>query len=97
MKLQKTKMKCAEEEEAAEAETPIISAPLRKLADTRGKLPTILESRTRQTAQSNGETLVTGTTKAQPLSKKKRKLERELQKQIIKRYEEEQKKDSETN
>ncbi len=80
-----------EEEVATEADMPTLSAPLRKLANTRGELPPILESRTRQTAQDNDETLVTRTTAAHPLSKKKRKLEKELQKQIIKRYEEEQK------
>jgi hypothetical protein len=83
-----------EEQEQVEAEEPIISAPLKKLADTAGALPPILESRTRQQARSNSETLVTGTTEeewktAQPLSKKKRKLERELQKQMLKRAEEE--------
>ena len=81
-----------EEEVATEADMPTLSAPLRKLANTRGELPPILGSRTRQTAQHNDETLVTRTTAVHPLSKKKRKLERELQKQIIKSYEAEQKK-----
>jgi hypothetical protein len=87
-----------EEQEQAEAEEPtIISASLKKLADTDGELPPILNSRTRQQAQNNSETLVTGTTEeegktAQPLSKKKRKLERELQKQMLKRAEEEKNK-----
>ncbi len=87
-----------EEQEQAEAEEPtIISASLKKLADTDGELPPILNSRTRQQAQNNSETLVTGTTaeewkQVQPLTKKNRKLERELQKQILKRYKEESKK-----
>jgi hypothetical protein len=83
-----------EEQEEAEAEEPInVPASLKKLADTAGALPPTLESRTRQQAQNNSETLVTGTVEeewktAQPLSKKKRKLERELQKQMLKRAEE---------
>jgi hypothetical protein len=87
-----------EEQEQAEAEEPItIPASLKKLADTAGALPPILESRTRQQAQNNSETLVTGTVEdewktAQPLSKKKRKLERELQKQMLKKAEEEKNK-----
>jgi hypothetical protein len=82
------------DEETEAEESPVISAPLKKLADTLGALPQILESRTRH---GNSETLVTGTTteewkQVQPLTKKNRKLERELQKQILKRYEEESKK-----
>jgi hypothetical protein len=77
-------------EEEAEVETPAVSAPLRKLQDTRGALPTILQTRTRQKTQS--ETFVTGASEAPPLSKKKRKLKRELQKQMLKRNEEEMKK-----
>ncbi len=80
----------SEEEEQAEVETPAISASLRKLRDTLGALPTILETRTRQKTQ--GETMVTGTNEVQPLIKKKRKLEREFQKQLLKRNEEELKK-----
>jgi hypothetical protein len=79
-----------EEGEDIEVETPTMSAPLRKLRDTLGVLPTILGTRTRQKTQS--ETLVTGTTEAQPLSKNKRKLKRELQKQMLKRNKEELKK-----
>jgi hypothetical protein len=82
------------DEETEAEESPVISAPLKKLADTLGALPQILESRTRH---GNSETLVTGANteewkQVQPLTKKNRKLERELQKQILKRYEEESKK-----
>jgi hypothetical protein len=85
------------EQEQAEAEEPIeepmTPASLKKLADTTGALPPILESRTRRQTQNNRETLVTGTVEeatdtveekwntVQPLSEKKRKLERELQNQ----------------
>ncbi len=87
-----------EEQEQAEAEAPIATpASLKKLADTAGVLPPILESRTRQQAQNNSETLVTGTVEDEwkttpPLGKKKRKLERALQKQMLKRAEEEKNK-----
>ena len=87
-----------EEQEQAEAEAPIATpASLKKLADTAGVLPPILESRTRQQAQNNSETLVTGTVEEEwkttpPLGKKKRKLERVLQKQMLKRAEEEKNK-----
>jgi hypothetical protein len=84
-----------DEEEEEEVVTPVVPGPLKKLVDTLGALPTVLGSRTRQEAKNNSETLVTGTTEKKdkkPKGKKRRKLERELQKQMLKRYEEEKKK-----
>ena len=51
-----------EEQEQAEAEAPVITTLLKKLTDTAGALPPIIESRTRQKTPNNSVTLVTGTT-----------------------------------
>ena len=89
---------------------PVTTALLKKLTDTAGALPPIVESRTRQKTPNNSVTLTAGAAEeeqkpahplshlaslveewkiAEPLGKKKRKLERELQKQMLKRAEEE--------
>jgi hypothetical protein len=84
-----------EVEEETEDVTPVMTAPLKKLTDTLGALPTILESRTRQNTPNISETLVTRTSTLKqdgPLSKKYRKLERELEKQVVKKYEKKMKK-----
>jgi hypothetical protein len=86
-----------EEEEEADAEAPVISSSLKKLTDTLGALPPILESRTRQQAQTNGETLVVRTNEQEwktvpTVSKKQRKLVQDLKKQMHKRDEEDEKK-----
>ena len=79
-----------EQEEAATAtEVPAITPLLKQLTDTAGALPPILDSRTRQ---QTGVILVAGATEdeqqsSQPLNKKPRKIERELQKQMLKRAE----------
>jgi hypothetical protein len=43
-------------EEEIEAEPTVIPGPLKKLTDCYGKMPTIIESRTRQKAQNTSET-----------------------------------------
>jgi hypothetical protein len=83
--------------EEMEAEPTVIPSPLKKLTDCNGKMPAIVESRTRQKAQNTSETLVTAVTEEQEIpektaSKKQRKRNRELQKQMLKREEEEQRK-----
>jgi hypothetical protein len=75
-------------------ETPVLTVELKKLTDSNGALPPILESRMRQMAQGNNETLVTTEEEEEwtkPVSKKQRKIQRELQKQMLKRVEEENK------
>ena len=69
-------------------ETTAISGPLKKLTDSTGALPPIIESRTRQQAQSANATLVTTEEEwTIPTSKTQRKIQRELHKQTLKRDE----------
>jgi hypothetical protein len=67
---------------------------LKNLTDNTGVLPPTINSRTRQQAQNNGESLLTGAnewkTAKTVISKKQRKLRKELQSQLQKKEEEEE-------
>jgi hypothetical protein len=79
--------------DAEDDEIPVLPAPLKKLTDYNGALPPILEYRKRQKAQGTNETLVTTEEEewTKPVSKKQRKIQRDLQKQTHKRDEEQNK------
>ena len=68
------------------------SATLKNLTDNIGVLPPTIQSRTRQQAQNNGESLLTGAhewkTVKTVISKKQRKLRKEMQSQLRKKEEE---------
>jgi hypothetical protein len=72
----------------------IVPTALKKLTDHTGALPPTIGSRTRQQANDTGKSLYTTVT----VTKKQRKLRKELDAQLLKRYDKlRQKGNSETN
>jgi hypothetical protein len=68
--------------------TTLIPSQPKKLTDCCGALPPIIESRTRNKA-ANGETLIANEEEwVKPASKKQRRIQRDLQKQMLQRDEE---------
>jgi hypothetical protein len=78
-------------------ETPIVPIKLKNLTDHIGTLPPVIRSWTRQQPQETGESLITGANTEdcetfKTDTKKQRKLKKELQAQLLKRAEQENKK-----
>jgi hypothetical protein len=78
----------------ANDDTPIVPVALKKLTDWNGDTPPTIQSRTRQDAQDNGESLLTGanTEKWTTVTKKQRRLKKELESQLRKREDDASKK-----
>jgi hypothetical protein len=69
-----------------------VPTSLKKLSDDTGSLPPIIQSRTRKQAKETGESLMTGAEAIKTVTKKQRKFRKELQIRLLKREEEENKK-----
>jgi hypothetical protein len=76
-------------EENANKDVP---TSLKKLSDDTGALPPIIRSMTRQQAKETGESLMTGAEAIKSVTKKQRKFRKELKIRLLKREEEENKK-----
>jgi hypothetical protein len=77
-----------ESEECDDNEESVIIPALKKLTDTAGALPPVMQSRTRQEANETGENLFIEVTN-KSITKKQRKFRKKLAMQLLKRTEEE--------